>query len=181
MTARFADDACDSESTLRREGFVGFDTVGHLRDDGCRTVPRENGVYVIVRPPGTPPRFTPRGTGARWRGLDPNVPVAVLNQHWVADACVLYIGRAAGTGVRGKLQQRVKRYLRFGQMKNVAHWGGRYLWQLEGAGSTRVAWRPSASPADDEAELQAVFARRFGAMPFANLRTESGSPTEDEE
>jgi len=163
----------DSVEGLRAAGFEGFVPVRDLRRDDCRGVPRENGVYVLVRDSAAEPRFTPRGTGAFWRGQDPNVKPEALAEKWVPGAIVLYVGRAAGTGVRGRLQQRVKRWLRFGEGKNVAHWGGRYVWQLADAFSLPVAWKPCADAAAEEAALLAAFEAKHGALPFANLRREA--------
>jgi Uri superfamily endonuclease len=164
----------DSPESLRAAGFEGFARVRDLKRDDCLSVPRENGVYVALRPGGGEPRFLSKGTGAHWRGQDPNVKLEALTEKWVSGAIVLYIGRAEGAGVRSKLQQRIKRYLRFGEGRNVAHWGGRHLWQLADAYDTLVAWKVCADAGRQEAALQAAFVKQFGALPFANLRQESG-------
>lgn len=165
----------DSPAGLRAAGFEGFVAVRDLRREDCAGVPRANGVYVMVRERGAAPRFNLRGTAAHWRGQDPNVKPELLAERWVSDACVLYVGRAAGTGVRGKLQQRVKRWLRFGEGRNVAHWGGRYVWQLADAYSLPVAWKVCDDAAAEEAALLAAFERAHGALPFANLRREGAA------
>lgn len=163
----------DSVAGLRAAGFEGFVSVRDLRREDCASVPKENGVYVMVREGDAEPRFNLRGTAAFWRGQDPNVKPEVLAEKWVPGAIVVYVGRAAGTGVRGKLQQRIKRLLRFGEGKNVAHWGGRHVWQLADAYSLPVAWKVCADAAAEEAALLAAFERAHGALPFANLRHES--------
>lgn len=171
----------DTIAGLRAAGFEGFVAVRDLRRDDCRAVPRENGVYVMVREGAAEPRFNPRGTAAFWRGQDPNVKPEVLAEKWVPGAIVMYVGRAAGTGVRGRLQQRIKRWLRFGEGKNVAHWDGRYVWQLADAYGLPVAWKVCDDAVREEAALLAAFDGRHGALPFANLRGESAAAEGDGE
>ena len=172
----------DTVDGLRAAGFEGFVSARDLRREDCVSVPRENGVYVMLRPSGAEPRFNARGTAAFWRGQDPNVKVEVLADKWVPGASLLYVGRAAGTGVRGKLQQRVKRWLRFGEGKNVAHWSGRYVWQLADAYALPVAWKVCEDVAAEEAALLAEFAARHeSALPFANLREDAGEAGESDE
>ena len=166
---------------LREMGFEGFVPVRDLRRDDCRGLPRENGVYVMVREREAAPRFNPRGTAAFWRGQDPNVKPDALAEKWVPGAILMYVGRAAGTGVRGKLQQRVKRGLRFGEGRNVAHWGGRYVWQLADAYDLKVAWKVCKDAVRQEVALLTAFEGRHGALPFANLRDESGNSGFEEE
>ena len=166
---------------LRAMGFEGFRSVRDLRRDDCRDLPRENGVYLLVRDRAGEPRFNVKGTAASWRGQNPNVKVDELKEKWVAGAIVMYVGRAAGTGVRGKLQQRIKRWLRFGEGKNVAHWGGRYVWQLADAYDLPVAWKACKDAVRQEVALLKAFEDKYGAMPFANLPGESGHSDYEEE
>lgn len=166
---------------LRAMGFEGFRSVRDLRRDDCRDLPRDNGVYVMVRDREGEPRFNVKGTAASWRGQNPNVKVDDLKEKWVPGAIVMYVGRAAGTGVRGKLQQRIKRWLRFGEGKNVAHWGGRYVWQLADAYDLPVAWKPCKDAVRQEVALLNAFEAKYGALPFANLKHESGHSDYEEE
>jgi hypothetical protein len=165
----------DSVAELREHGFAGFRSVATLRDSRCLEVPVERGVYIVVRDYDGPPEFLTRSVAPHFRGQDPTLPLEELNQQWVAGARVLYIGRASGPGVRSLLQQRVKRYIRFGQGRVVAHYGGRLIWQLRDHRSLLFAWLPTPDedPAVVEARLQAAFVERYGALPFANLRQES--------
>ena len=164
----------DNMEQLRAAGFEGFQTVVGLREEGCAGVPVEQGVYVVVRDWTAPPRFLPSSIGGWYRGAGPTVSSDELIAKWVADACVLYIGRAEGGGVRSRLQQRLKRYLRFGLGKVVDHPGGRYIWQLGGSSALRLAWCATGdeSPAALEARLHAAFLARHGMIPFANLAVE---------
>jgi hypothetical protein len=127
-----------------------------------------------LRDTEAPPEFLTRSVGGWFRQQDPSVDVDVLKEKWVEGAPVIYIGRARGPGVRSLLQQRVKRYIRFGQGKAVGHAGGRFIWQLRDHVALQVAWLPTPEkdPAITEAALLDEFVLRYGRLPFANLRQE---------
>jgi hypothetical protein len=160
----------DTPEELRALGFTGFSTVATLRDEGAAGVPAEPGVWVVLRDVGGVPHFLARNTGANWRGKDPSETPDALGARWVARASVLYVAAAAGPGVRALLQQRVKRFLRFGMGRNVAHWEGRFVWQLAGSAALRVAWKPvpAAEARAAAQQLLDAFVERHGVMPFAN-------------
>lgn len=160
----------DTPEELRARGFEGFARIGMLRDDACRSVPVAAGVWVVLRELAAGvPHFLPRSTAAPWRGQDPTCSADALAGHWVAHAGLLYVSAAPGTGVRHLLQQRVKRFVRHGAGRVVAHWGGHRIWQLAGASSLRIAWRetPAESARDAARELIAEFESRHRALPFA--------------
>jgi hypothetical protein len=105
---------------------------------------------------------------AVFKGRDPNVPIATLEAAWRPDACVVYIGKA------NVLQTRLRLYARFGAGEPVAHWGGRYIWQLAHADELLVAWRTVGDDVDaaraDEIRLMARFRELHdGRLSFANL------------
>lgn len=177
MTPRGAVDADGDPGSiafLESEGFAGFRTVAQLNADRCEEIPNLRGIYAVVRESLDPPRFLAKSTAARFRDTDPTIPIGELEQLWVPGAQVLYFGRARGPGVRSLLRQRVKRYLRFGHGRHVAHWGGRVIWQPSDASALRVAWKPTPKddPARAEGRYQDAFERHHGALPFANLRQE---------
>ena len=156
---------------LRACGFEGFASVGQLRDEAAASVPVAPGAWIVVRESAAAlPRFLPRSTASEWRGQDPTMSADALGVRWVPHACVLYVGVAPGTGVRHLLQQRVKRFLRFGDGRNVAHWSGRHVWQLASAASLRIAWKVTTPEGARGAadELLQVFQEHHGAQPFAN-------------
>ena len=118
-----------------------------LRDEGAASVPatRVSGSSCASRPRRC--RTSCRSsTARRWRGKDPTLSADELGARWVPHACVLYVGLAPGAGVRHLLQQRVKRFLRFGGGRNVAHWGGRHVWQLADVSTLRIAWQADRRP-----------------------------------
>lgn len=150
---------------LERAGFAGLVTVAALSRPGAfQSLPRDPGVYVLVRDAVAGPAFIDPGTGGWFKDTDPNVRVAVLEANWIADASVVYIGMASS------LRTRVGQLIKFGQGKNIGHKGGRYLWQLAGSGDLIVAWQICAEPRDRESELLRAFVDRYGAFPYANLQ-----------
>lgn len=95
-----------------------------------------------------------------------------LKLNWVADANVLYIGKAGGPNSKSTLRKRIGQYLRFGQGKKIGHWGGRYIWQLSNSDELRIAYKtlPGEDPAITEKAMITEFQRLYGKKPYANLR-----------
>jgi hypothetical protein len=153
---------------LHGAGFRSWRTWQELRESAFEGVPRAAGTYLVYRPSAATPEFVAVGTGGHFKGRDPNVPVATLGVKWVPGAHSVYLGKG------DKLQTRLKTYGRFGAGEPVAHWGGRYIWQLADADELLVAWREVGEDFEtarlDEIALLARFAELYdGRRPFANL------------
>jgi hypothetical protein len=162
----------DTAASLEVEGFAGFLTIGQLHRSDCLEVPDEPGVYVVLTRGEAPHGFLRRSTAPVWRGHDPTLPVEALGARWIEGAELLYAGAAPGPGVRSRLRQRIKRFLRFGHGRVVAHWSGHAIWQLKESSRLVVAWRECGSAEDASrlnTDLLARFERRHGALPFANV------------
>ena len=158
-----------NETDLRRRGFTGFKAFGDL---DLSTVPREPGVYTVLRSTNSVHEVLDTSVGGWFKGKDPtDDPAKLKGRLW--DAPTLYIGKAdAGTnGTRG-LRKRIGEFAKFGQGLPVGHWGGRYIWQLSNSRDLRIAWLPvtgrSAKLVEDE--LLEEFFVAYGQLPFANLR-----------
>lgn len=164
----------DTPDDLKAYGFTGFRTIVSLRETSCDEVPSDTGAYVVLREWTAPPKFMPKSSAAFWRQQNPSVPVEELEAKWVEGASILYIGHASGPGVRNRLQQRIKRMLRFGAGRAVSHWSGRYIWQLSGSAALRMAWFATDKRDSDPLvnRLFDAFDERFGKLPFANLEQE---------
>ena len=157
---------------LQAQGFEGFKTVGELMDGAKSRIPVQKGVYVVLRESESTPQFLKEGTGGFFKGKNPNVSLAELEENWVAGTPVLYIGKAGGAGSSATLQKRLDQYLRFGRGANVGHWGGRYIWQLADSRDLVVCWKSlvNENPRDVEQKMIADFkAVHAGKRPFANL------------
>lgn len=151
-----------SRAWLESGGFSGFMRIStlHRSLDG---VPYGPGVYVVLRETSGAPRFLSTNHGGRFKGRDPTVAVQMLRARWHDSTPILYFGKA------DSLRSRIKLLVRFAAGQPVAHWGGRYLWQLADSSSFVVGWRENQEPRALEEDLLADFAAHFGALPFANI------------
>lgn len=149
-------------------GFSDPIAVGDLQASHCHQVPREPGVYLILRLVATPPQFLACSGAGHFKDKDPTVSLTVLEENWVPGASIVYIGKAGG---RRGLYQRLKQYIDFGAGEPVGHRGGRYIWQLSDHKELLVCWRPVLDrPARAvEREFIARFTGVHGNRPFANL------------
>ncbi len=153
---------------IENKGFVGKVKIA---DWGKESKPYPNstpGIYLIVWDKLQLLQFDEIGTGSHYKG-DPNVPIETLEENWIPESCVLYIGKAAEKkkGLRGRLTQ----YMRFGAGKSSPHKGGRYIWQLRGRGELLVYWKelPNEEPRSVEKLLLQEFEKQYDCLPFANL------------
>jgi hypothetical protein len=154
-----------TRATLESEGFTGFQTVARLAHSRCSEVTGLPGVYAVIRPQTSAPRFRAQSVGGWFKGKDPTVPVALLRSRWVPSSDVLYIGRS-----QPPLRGRVDALIQYGISRPVAHQGGRYLWQIQGSNDFVVAWKADEDPMGAEVRLHEAFLRAHGTLPFANLR-----------
>jgi len=154
---------------LRERGFQGFRAIAGLAEV-TEDLPIEPGVYVVVNVGDPNPRFLPTNPAGRFKGDDPSVPLDRLREKWVRGAQTLYIGKA------DTLRQRIKQLLQFARGLPVGHWGGRFLWQVEGSSDFQVAWLEHKHPERKEREFLTEFERCFGRLPFANLRRGTRDP-----
>jgi hypothetical protein len=155
-----------TRETLESEGFTGFVSFAAVPTSA---VPTDAGVYVVCRRSAVEPTFLETSPAGHFKGNEPSVSPDVLRSAWVADAEVIYIGKAEGRrGLRGRLEA----FRRHGAGRRASHWGGRYIWQLSDSVSLIVAWLPT--PGDDaqdvESRLIAGFIAYYGRLPFANRK-----------
>lgn len=151
---------------LEGRGYEGFVSFEQLLEGGLAQVPQSPGTYVVLWAPPTSPVFLEESCGGHFKSRNPTVEVRVLQAKWVQGAPVIYVGKAE------QLQRRLREYSRFGEGKPVGHWGGRYIWQIEGCQQLVVAWKALAPGSDaraEEIELLRQFENAYGTRPFANL------------
>ena len=160
---------------LRQAGFRGFVSIKNLFKDSYQ-IPDCKGVYIVFRKEITFPVFEEKGSGGYFKGKDPNVSIETLEEKWVHNSHVLYIGKAGGKvgdkPSKSTLRKRITTYLKFGNGYDIGHWGGRYIWQLSDAKELLVCWKTLDidEPSVIESTLISVFKQQYsGKRPFANL------------
>jgi hypothetical protein len=157
---------------IKRDDFEGFISVESLRKGISPYVPTVKGIYQILDLSGQEPIFKKKNKAGRFRGENPTVDVNELKKNWVQNTIVLYIDQAGGGTSSATLNSRIRQLISFGGGKPIAHWGGRYLWQLENAQNLTLCWK--LTPKSDPAKLKKDYIRRFvadyGNLPFANLK-----------
>ena len=162
----------EEREKLKKIGFVGFKTIRNLMGS-CKDIPKDMGVYVVLRENESEPQFIKEGSGGFFKGKNPNVSFSELKTNWIDNEPVVYIGKAGGSKNSATLQTRLEQYMRFGQGENIGHWGGRYIWQLEDSKDLVVGWKTltDKEPREVERQMIADFKNAHGGKrPFANLR-----------
>ena len=150
-----------------------FAKVGKIKDwkTWIEKVPKQKGVYAVTRSNEETPEFLVVGKGGFFKDKDPNVSIEELSKKWYYSSHkIMYIGRAGLDDDNPKaqrsnatLQERIKKYMRFGNKDKVGHWGGRYIWQLTDSEELDVWFRVRDNPETLESELIEKH------KPFANL------------
>lgn len=155
-----------SRQGLEAYGFVGFVPIRTLKAAGCYDIPTRPGVYLVYRETDNAPVFLEESIGGRHKRKDPTDDVGKLARKWVGDARVVYIGKTDKT-----LCGRVAEYIKCGKGYDHGHWGGRYIWQLEGCDDLLIAWKPTpgSDPSGVESELVKAFESTYGRLPYANI------------
>jgi hypothetical protein len=154
---------------IKKEAFTGFKTMKELFNDNS-AIPQMKGIYMVLNL-SKEKEFLSVGTGGFFKGKNPNVSIQELENNWVENAIVVYIGKAGGEESDATLQSRLGQYFRFGQGKNVGHYGGRLIWQLKNSADLVVCWKelPTEDPRMVETGLIREFVTQFSKRPFANL------------
>ena len=160
---------------IEENGFFGFKTVEELWSDK-ESIPKIKGVYLVLNKE-LDSEFIYPGVGGFFKGDDPNISIKELNNNYIKDSLVVYIGKAGGPTSEATLHSRLGQYLSFGRGKKVGHRGGRLIWQLKCHKDLVFCWKPipdddSEDPVDPreiEKSLIEDYITQFDKMPFANL------------
>lgn len=153
--------------SLHNAGFVQCRNITSLMHPaGCDSVTDQPGVYMVVKNwPGK--LFLENTAGINLGERDEKVTPEYLDQQWIENAFVLYIGKAVN------LRRRIKQYMDFGSRRSRCHAGGRLIWWILDYHRLLVFYKtlpPNVSPRDEERRLLEKFERQYGKLPFANLR-----------
>jgi len=160
----------NSIEEIREAGFTGFKKMSELFQDNS-LLPAIKGVYLVLYIENQFPEYLSVGTGGFFKGKDPNVPSSFLEDNWVDNTIVVYIGKAGKEGSSATLRSRLKQYFGFGKGGNIGHYGGRLIWQLKNSNDLIVCWKalPKEDPRTVESTLIRDFYSKFSKRPFANL------------
>lgn len=146
-------------------GFVGWKPLGTLAKSD---LPAVHGVYVVTTPPLSAPTFLPESVGGPHKHAELTVDILTLADAWRDGAEILYIGKAGGDA---GFKDRLWAYAKQGRGYGAGHYGGRYIWQLDGSEKLLVGWLPTPGmdPGVVENAFLALHLEEFGVRPFANL------------
>ncbi|MEK7068848.1 MAG: hypothetical protein AAB947_00530 [Patescibacteria group bacterium] len=131
-------------------------------------IPDKPGIYWYeIDQPIKKALFKEDNPAGHYRGKDPTVRVVCLQEKWVSEATIVYIGETKN------LRKRIRLRARFANGEPVRAWGGRYLWQLDDAIQKRMAVRCKVDQDYKTAESLEIseFKNKYGKLPFANLVT----------
>lgn len=168
----------NSVEELKENGFAGFKSIKELAAN-YKVIPKKKGVYVVLFQFENRAKFLPIGSGPALykNAINPNVSVKELEDNWVENTIVINIGKAGGLNKHGieqksTLRSRLKAYLKFGQGKDVRHYGGRFIWQIENSKDLVICWKEltELQPRDFERALIREFIELYKRKPFANLQ-----------
>ncbi|OJI06268.1 hypothetical protein BK004_04725 [bacterium CG10_46_32] len=172
-------DQFQSLNSLKKDGFLGFKKIGDLFKN-CSNIPQERGIYLVLYTEKHYPKFIDPGKGGFYKGKNPNVLTSKLESNWIDDAKVIYIGQAGGKTKKGKwsnqtLYGRIAMYMKFGKRCPVAHWGGRYIWQIKNYKNLTICWKSLPNKIKDPRRVEKEMIRDFKGIyndkrPFANLQ-----------
>ncbi|MEH7380279.1 hypothetical protein V7138_07340 [Bacillus sp. JJ1533] len=156
--------------SIKEYGFEGYLSVSQLINDHS-IIPHNRGVYMVLYTPDCCPEFVTKGSGGFFKGKDPNVPIEELRDNWVSDTKVIYIGKAGGGKSTATLNSRIKQFVKFGTGKNVAHSGGRHVWQIENNHDLIICWKelPVDEPNDVKRNLIRGFKKKYKKRPYGNV------------
>jgi len=155
---------------LEKNGFTGFKTVRELWASK-EVIPKQMGVYCVVNPDKNQPQFINPGACGSHKNKNPNVSIETLENNYISDTQIVYIGKAGGSNLDATLRSRLSAYLGCGKNKTCSHSGGRYIWQLKNYEDLIFCWKTllNHEPEAIEKKMLKDFSIQFGDLPFANL------------
>ena len=151
----------------------GITEVSMLKQS-CSGLPKSAGVYVVLGNYPEMPEFLEKGTGPEFHNKKGtrqpmNYSVSDLERKWVDNTWIVYIGKTDNT-----LYKRISDYIKFGKGQDVAHRGGRAIWQLPDSEKLLIGWKiiePPITAEQIEKEWLRVFKNNHNdKLPFANWR-----------
>lgn len=123
------------------------------------------GVYIFVLPDDFEKvEFNVCSNLKKWKKYTVSVPIEQLQNKWVKNAKILYIGRSTSI----TMQKCALKHLAFWNGKNVSAYGGRVIGQLKNFEDLEVWYLECDEPAQVKNALLNSFKNTYGKLPFAN-------------
>lgn len=151
---------------LSSNEFGHFCTFSNLEENGYNDIPNEPGLYVVLMPNNFTPIFTDTSTAiSEFRGRNLLATIETLQENWVKNSRILYIGKS------NNLNRRFREFVRYGYGLGVNKRGGRYIWQLVNCHNLLIGYVTDNNPRETEHQLIVNFRNNHnGKRPFANLQ-----------
>ncbi len=123
------------------------------------------GIYRVYWCDGKKPEFTMETSGKGKNRKGP-VDTELFRNKWVGGVSLIYIGQT-----KRPLRQRIRELVRYGMSEANNHRGGRYMWQIKDIWEhASIDLKECKNPKAEEKKLLADFKKKYGKLPFANLR-----------
>ncbi len=126
-----------------------------------------NGVYIFVRPDDFGKVIFGESKLKFWRGYEVSLTTEELQNKWVENANVLYIGKCSSK--TKSLQKLVRKHIEFWNGKEVSAYGGKAIGQIQNWKDLQVWYLECADPQQAKTDLLKDFFEKYGKLPFANL------------
>ena len=123
------------------------------------------GVYIFVLPSDFGKvDFNETANLEKWRDRKVAVSIDELQNRWLKDADVLYIGKSESKTV----YKRVLEHLKFWGGENVSAFGGRIIGQIQNYENLHVWYMKCEYSEKVKKELLCEFKNKYRQLPFAN-------------
>lgn len=126
------------------------------------------GVYIVVIPNNFGKIcFYEKSNSGCWKGKDPTVSIDILQDKWIDNTNILYIGKSSSKFVKKRMMEHIK----FWNGTPISAYGGRIIGQLQNFENLEVWYLKSDNPDKTEKTLIQEFkAKHNNKRPFANWR-----------
>ena len=136
---------------------------------------------MVLHPSGIRPELVLAGKNG-FQGGNPSASIEYLDERWVDDTIITYIGQAGGGSSTVGLRERVRRYLKHGMRGKGGHSGGRLVWHISDPTRLVFCWKviTRGDPERVESSLLDEFRECYKQLPFGNInrgKTFADDPT----
>lgn len=132
-------------------------------------LPDTCGIYIIEASTNQKIEFLPTTTAPEtYKGKNLLYDIDILQEKYNSgDKEILYIGK---TTCRQGLRNRLGSYIKYGYGQEVAHRGGRAIWQIKNSGDLTVYYYECEDANGLEQKLLKEYKNKYNVLPVANHR-----------